>query len=116
MNIGSRIIACSFPPRPRRRASAPPRQPTGVAARVPNCVKPVLGLLASLATRHKFTFEGCRFRERPPGIPAKHPDLRTNPFAQRKFARAGTSHRHCRGEWLSVAAMSRWPSLGICNR
>ncbi len=31
MNAGPRIIACSFHPRPRRRASRPPRQSDGVA-------------------------------------------------------------------------------------
>jgi len=31
MNGGPRIVACSFPPRPRRRASRAPRQPDGGA-------------------------------------------------------------------------------------
>jgi hypothetical protein len=30
VNTGPRIVACSFHPRPRRRASRPPRQPDGV--------------------------------------------------------------------------------------
>ena len=31
MNAGPRTVACSFPPRPRRRASRPPRHSDGVA-------------------------------------------------------------------------------------
>jgi hypothetical protein len=53
MNAGPRIIACSFHPRPRRRASRPPRQSDGVAPppSVPLGRVPRVARLLALALR-----------------------------------------------------------------
>ena len=53
MNAGPRIVACSFHPRPRRRASRPPRQSDGVAPppSVPLGRVPRVARLLALALR-----------------------------------------------------------------